>query len=95
MVVSTGMLLVDLPLPPSANWEVRQEELVGRARMAGGNEQLRGVGGRLWTSFTVLLERPPQTCPGTALGKLYQPCEGQWGQYSVVSPTVLGMKRRL
>ena len=90
--VSSGMLPEESPLPKVVNWEVRQEELVSGAWAAVGNEQSLRAGHRFWSSFTILLE-PLQTCPGTALGQLYQPCERQHGQYLVISPAGLVLKR--
>lgn len=66
--------------------------LVSGVRAAAGNEQSLTAGRRFWSSFTILLE-PLQTCPGTALGQLYQHCEGQHGQHVVISPAGLGLKR--
>lgn len=94
MVSTVGCCCRIRPCLPVLNWEVRQEELVSRTGAAGQNGKPLRVGCRFWSSFALLLE-PLQTCPGTALGQMYQPCEGQHGRYSSISPACLGMKRRL
>lgn len=73
---SSRMVLAEAPRCPSAELGGEAGEAAELARAAVGSEQPWGMRPRFWSSFTILLE-PPQTCAGTALGELYQWCEGQ------------------
>lgn len=74
--VSSRMVLAEAPQCPSAERGGEAGAAAELAQAAVGSEQPWRVRPRLWSSFTILLE-PPQTRAGTALGQLYQWCEGQ------------------
>lgn len=74
--VSSRMVLAEAPPCPSAERGGEAGAAAELAQAAVGSEQPWRVRPRLWSSFTILLE-PPQTRAGTALGQLYQWCEGQ------------------